>query len=107
MVLVAAIAGGCASHASYTSDTVVSQEAAYKECVRSKAKDMVTSHSAMEAARAASAQCQGQLVVINDKLRRENGWRQYYGTFADNYTESLKERTVSEVAAALHRKRPH
>jgi hypothetical protein len=93
---------GCAADAPYTTNTVAAQEAAYRECVRSTAlENSVPSVRPTEIAIKAGIQCQGQLVVINDKLREENRWRHYYGGFADRYTENLKARTLDEVAGEL------
>lgn len=97
---------GCAAEAPYTANTIAAQEAAYRECVHSRAQENSSSAEApTEAARKAGIHCQGRLVVINDKLREENRWHHYYGAFADRYTDALKERTLSEVSGELAAKR--
>lgn len=97
---------GCAAEAPYTANTVAAQEAAYRECVRSRAlENGLPLDAPAEAARKAGIHCQGRLVVINDKLREENRWHHYYGAFADRYTDALKERTLDEVSGELAARR--
>jgi hypothetical protein len=75
---------------------------AYKDCVYSQAMDMVASpHSAEDIARIATAQCQGNLALINEKLREDNAWMERYGSNADAYSEKLRDRTSAEVAEEI------
>lgn len=106
IVFTGILVSGCAAEATYTTNTVAAQEAAYRDCVRANANANIYSFdSATEVAWAAGVKCQGQLVIINDKLRQENGWRPYYGSFAYSYTESLRETTVTEVTEEIRSKR--
>ncbi|MGV3742662.1 MAG: hypothetical protein ACO1NO_10170 [Burkholderiaceae bacterium] len=73
---------------------------AYKDCVHAQAVSLLDSnHSPYDSARLASAQCQGNLALINEKLRQENAWIEHYGSNADGHTERIREETVRETAA--------
>lgn len=96
---------GCAAQANYTANSTVRHEEAFKECVAAEARKVDSlSGTSTDRANQAVARCQGHLVIINDKLREENRWKHYYGSFADDYTASLKERTVAAVMSELANK---
>jgi hypothetical protein len=78
----------------------------YKDCVFSQAMDRLdTAESAQDIARLASAQCQSNLAIINEKLRADNAWMEHYGSNADGYTENLRDRTSTEVIKEIEKAR--
>jgi hypothetical protein len=80
--------------------------AAYKECVRSQSMEMIDSpHSAEDITKLASAQCQGNLAIVTEKLREDNAWMEVYGSNADGYTEKLRDKTNAEVAEEIRKAR--
>lgn len=79
------------------------QMEAYRDCVRSQAMDMLdepgTPH---EIARLASAQCQGNLALVNETLREENAWLGWYGSNSDRHAENLRDKTIADVAQDIN-----
>ena len=87
------ILGGCAVRG------IHHHTSAYKECVHAQAAVLIdSSNSPYDVARLASAQCQGNLALINEKLRQENAWMEHYGSNADGHTERIREKTLTETA---------
>lgn len=58
-------------------------------------------NSPYDGARLASAQCQGNLALINEKLRQENAWMEHYGSNADGHTERIRETTLRDAAEQI------
>jgi hypothetical protein len=78
------------------------QTAAYRDCVNSQAMTMVdASGSANEIALLAAAQCQGNLALINEKLREENAWLDWNGSNSDAYTEKLRDAAIRDAAKQI------
>jgi hypothetical protein len=80
--------------------------AAYKDCVLSQAMEMIDSpNSPEDIAKIASAQCQGNLALINEKLREDNAWMERYGSNSDAHAEKLRDKTNAEVAEEIRKVR--
>jgi hypothetical protein len=80
--------------------------AAYKECVHSQAMEMIDSaKSSEDIAKLASAQCQGNLALINEKLREDKAWMEQYGSNSDAHAEKLRDETIADVAEEIKKAR--
>lgn len=78
--------------------------AAYKECVHSQSMEMIDSaNSSEDIAKLASAQCQGNLALINEKLREDNAWMERHGSNSDAHAEKLRDKTIADVAAEIRK----
>src|SRR5690606_27057970 len=78
--------------------------AAYKDCVHSQSMEMIDSENSSEdIAKLASAQCQGNLALINEKLRDDNAWMERYGSNSDAHAEKLRDKTIADVAAEIRK----
>lgn len=95
LVLLAAL-HGCATR------VAAPEMAAYRECVHAQAMELIdTPGSANEVALLAATQCQGNLALINEKLRQENAWMDWYGSNSDAYTEGLRDRVIADVTEKI------
>jgi hypothetical protein len=76
--------------------------AAYKDCVFSQSMDMIDSpQSAEDIAKIAAAQCQGNLTLINEKLREDNAWMEQYGSNSDAHVEKIRDKTNADVVEEI------
>lgn len=63
------------------------------------------SHSDEDIGHIASQQCQGNLAIVNEKLRQDNAWMEHYGSNADGYTEKLRDKTKADVIEEISKLR--
>jgi hypothetical protein len=80
--------------------------AAYKDCVHLQSMEMIDSpKSAEDIANLASAQCQGNLALINEKLRQDNAWMERYGSNSDGHVEKIRDKTNADVTEEIKKAR--
>jgi hypothetical protein len=102
-----AVLTGCATKSqNFTYNTADPQIAAYKSCALNRALSLAPSPDpAIDIAKVSVGLCEGQLRVVNEKLREENKGLAYAGKNANDFTEGLRDGLVPIVANEVMKKR--
>ena len=106
IVLSCVLVAGCATEKEYDTKVVKRQAEEYRQCAMSKAMELDnTSNSAADIAKEAIGLCFDQLDAINSLLREVNKDHPYYGLYANNYTDGLRDQVTTEVASEVLKRR--
>ena len=105
--LIGILIGGCATEAKYNTDVAAEKAKEYRECAMSKAKELDdASSAAADIAKEAIGLCFDRLDAINSLLREANKEHPYYGLYANNYTNGLRDQVTMEVVTEMLKSRP-
>lgn len=106
IVLLCVFVAGCATEKEYDTEVVKRQAEEYRQCAMSKAMELDnTSSSAADIAKEAIGLCFDRLDAINSLLREANRGHPYYGLYANNYTDGLRDQVTTEVATEVLKRR--
>lgn len=102
----ALLLGACANSPQPTANSVTTLVDAYKTCVMDRSLPMAPSpEDANNIAKEAAVQCDQRLTQINQALRKENEQATFPGSFANKYTDSLRQQTITAAAEEINRNR--